>query len=133
MRLFAVKWPETLRNGRVLTREDLPIALRQPSWFEEDAIAARPFEAIQRGCGGFRSLLVSQESRCHAENLVVILQNLVNFEFRVKENVLRRAARLSHIRQTGNGAVTLAPPSEYLASFREPFLRVARSRELRDF
>ena len=72
-----------------------------------------PFEVIQ----AFRLwrvplvsslLLVSQESRCHAENLVVILQNLVNFAFRVKENVLRRAARLSHIRQTGNGAVALA-------------------------
>src|SRR5271165_1819619 len=99
MRLFAVKWPETLRNGRVLTREDLPIALRQPSWFEEDAIAARPFEAIQRGCGGFRSLLVSQESRCHAENLVVILQNLVNFAFYVKENVLRRAAHPANERE----------------------------------
>jgi len=44
MRFFAFKWPETLRNGRVLApREDLPGALRQSSWFEEDAIAARPF------------------------------------------------------------------------------------------
>ena len=101
MRFFAFRWPETLRNGRAACARELTCARFDSRRGSKKMPLRRvPFEVIQpsRLWGLWRVplvsslLLVSQESRCHAENLVVILQNLVNFAFCVKENVLRRAA-----------------------------------------
>ena len=78
---------------------------RQPSRFEDAAIAVFPSclasnAGAAANCGSFS---VSQERRCHAQNLVVILQKLVNFASRVKQNVLAGAGRRDRPVRRNNG------------------------------